>query len=108
MGLLNRLLEKKGIKPEELSKEESQTIEGWKKTLSEGEITLEKVGEFCELQLSVIKGLFKDLDNSKEKLEKLVTMFNVYSSILGAIKSPQAQRESLEKYLISLLDEKHE
>ena len=103
MNLINKLFEKRGIKPEELSKEEKDTIEQWQKILSEETITLESVLEFCENQVGNIERQFKDLDSSKNKIEKLVLLHSVYASLRELIKSPKAQRESLVKYLTSSL-----
>lgn len=102
MNILSRLLQKKNIKAEDLTPEEKDTIQNWKVILSK-EITLDTISNFCQYQLSEIERQFKDLNNSKEKLERLVIQHSVYSSIRDLIKTPQADRESLINYLTSLI-----
>ncbi len=103
MNILSKLLEKKGLKPEDLTSEEKGTIEQWKKTLSEGEITIDTILMFCNNNISYIENQFKDLNNTKEKLERLVLLYSVYSSLRNIINSPKTERESLENYLTTLL-----
>ena len=104
MSILSRLLEKKGIKsPEELTPEERVDFDNWKKVLSKEDIKLSDVEEFCSSSIRSIEAKFKDLDNSKEKIERLVLLHSVYSSMKNLINSPRAEREQLEKYLTQLL-----
>lgn len=104
MGILSRLLEKKGIKStEELTLEERVDFDNWKKILSKEDINLSDVEEFCASNIRNIEAKFKDLDNSKEKLERLVLLHSVYSSLRNLINSPRAEREQLEQYLTQLL-----
>lgn len=104
MSILTRLLEKKGIKsPEELTPEERVDFDNWKKVLSKEDIKLSDVEEFCASNIRNIEAKFKDLDNSKEKIERLVLLHSVYSSMKNLINSPRAEREQLENYLTQLL-----
>ena len=100
--VINKLLEKRGLKPEELNPEEQETLDAWRKTLSKGEITIETIAEFCDFQIRDIEGQFKNLENSGAKIEKLVLLHNVYSAIKGLIVAPKHEKEALEKYLTSL------
>lgn len=104
---LKRLLKKRGIDDvTKLQPEEKADFDRWQKILSEGEITLDKIGEFCRAQKTITEKQMRNLDNSYEKNAKLVLLHSVYSAILEAITAPQAERESLEKYLNALLEEK--
>lgn len=91
------------LKPEELNHEEKQTFEGWKKILSEGEITVEKIAQFCDFQIKSIEYKFKDLDRTPIVTERLVLLHSVYAAIRDLIKNPKAEKEALEKHLQSLL-----
>ena len=103
-SLLEKLLVKRGIKNvNELDTDEVQTFDGWNKILSEGEITIDKVGKFCQSQLDIIEGQLKDFDNTPQKNERLVIYFNVYKTLKDLISNPQAERSNLEKYLINLI-----
>lgn len=104
MSILSRILQKKGIKsPEELTPEERVDFDSWKKILSKEDIQLKDVEEFCIANINNIEAQFKDLSNSNEKLERLVLLHSVYSSMKHLINSPRAEREQLENYLNGLL-----
>lgn len=104
MSILTRLLQKRGMKDaSELSEEEKVTFDGWRATLAKDDISLNDVEMFCTSNLRIIEDQFKDLANSKEKIERLVLLHSVYSSLKGIINSPRLEKENLEKYLQSLL-----
>ncbi len=104
MDIISRIFQKRGIKGvDELSAEEKGTFESWRKILAEGDVTVDKVKEFCTLQIGAIEEQFKNLDNTAQKNERLVLLHGVYSSILGAIEGPAQQREALVKYLTTLI-----
>lgn len=100
---VSKVLEKRGLKPEDLSQEEKETIEQWDKTLSAGEVTIDTIRTFCNQNIAYIETQFKDLDNSREKIERLALLHSVYSSLRNIIDSPKSEKESLENYLTSLL-----
>lgn len=107
MNLLSRILEKRGIKSaDELSSDEKADFQRWKGILSGGEVTLDKVVEFCTAQKSLIETQWENKDNSKEKNERLIIAHTIYSKICKVITSPQAEKEALERYLESLLLDK--
>lgn len=102
--LLEQLFKKRGItNVNELTSEEAKQFDDWQKILSEGEITVPKIKQFCELQLGIIKGQMKDYNNTPQKNERLTIYFNIYDTLLTLINSPQAEREALEKYLNQLI-----
>lgn len=102
--LLEQLLKKRGIKSvEQLTPEEGEQFDKWQKILSEGELTVDKIKEFCQVKMNIIKTQLKDTDNTPEKNERLVIYFNIYDTLITLLNSPQAERESLEKYLNQLL-----
>lgn len=103
-ALIERLLRKKGIESvETLSTEERQTFDQWQRVLSDGEITVEKIAEFCVMQLRVAEAQFKNLDNSAEKTSRLVILHSIYRAIHELISNPMAEKENLERYLTGLL-----
>ena len=102
--LLDKLLVKRNIKDViELEPEEKAQFDEWQKILSEGEMSVSKIQAFCQMQLDIIKGQMKSLDNTTAKNERLTIYFNLYDTLLTLINSPQAEKESLEKYLNQLL-----
>lgn len=103
--LLSQLLEKRGIKTvNELSEEEGKQFDNWQKILSEGEMSVDKIRDFCQLQLDIIKTKMKNFDNEPWNNERLTVYFNVYDALLTLISSPKAEREALEKYLKQLIE----
>jgi len=104
IDILTRILNKKGIKDaSELDTEEQETFNQWRKTLSEEPVTVDTIKEFCDYQLTLINQQFKDLDRTPEKTDRLVLLYNVYSSLKGVIDNPQVAKESLVKYLTGML-----
>ena len=103
--LLSRLLEKRKIKSvEELSADERTWVEEKQRILSQpDEITLESFGKFCQSQIDSIASQWKNLDNTTQKNERLITLFTVYSTLLKVVTSNKQERELLEDHLQQLL-----
>ena len=107
--LLSKLLQKRGIKNvsdlpssplPDGSPSERQTFENWNRILSQkSEITVENIAQFCEYQIMQIEAQWRQ-DQTKGHL---IAQHTVYKAILEAMKAPQKERESLEKYLMGLL-----
>lgn len=104
MNILDKILQKRGIKSvDQLSPEEKVTFEGWRKVLAKDELTLDDIKEFCQLQIDIIEGKWKDynLDNSKKA--EFIPYHTVYKALLQVISSPKVEREQLEAQLNQLL-----
>ena len=105
MNILDKLFEKRNISEvTKLDEGEKHTYDNWRKILSEGEITVEKINEFCQSQVSIIEGKWRELDNTAIKNERLIITHTIYKTIIDAISKPQKERENLEQYLQKLLD----
>ena len=103
-NLIEKLLNKRGIKNvTELQPEEKATFDKWSGILTD-EVTVDTILEFCKNQLNLIELQWKDLNNSKEKNERLILLHTVYKTLVDIITSPKAERMSLEKYINQLLD----
>lgn len=103
--LLEKLFHKRGIKDfNELDQEEKQTFENWQSILSKEELTLSDVKEFCQVQLDVIEGKWKDYNIDNTKKAELIPYHTCYKTLFLAIGSPRSARENLEKTLIQLLE----
>ena len=100
---VTKLLEKRGLNPEELTPEERSTLEAWKETLKAGQLKTSDIAAFCRINLSYIERQFKDFDRSTQKTERLVLLHSVYSAIIGLIDNPQDKKKALESYLTSLI-----
>lgn len=104
MFILDKIFKKRGIEDStQLDEAEQKTYDNWRKILSEGDITVEKIKEFCAQQLSIIENKFKELDNSPEKNQRLIISHNIYKALLDCIEKPKKDKEHLEKYLQELL-----
>lgn len=102
--LLDRLLKKRGIEDvTKLEEEEKANFDDWAKILSEGEVTLKTVLEFCQGQVNTIEEKFKETDKSDKENTRLTLLHSVYKTLINVISGPQVERENLEKYLNSLL-----
>ena len=101
-NLLSRLLTKRKITKEELSEEEKKDFERWENILS-GEISVEKISEFCKAQKDIIENQWKDFGNEPMKNERLIIAHTIYSTIIKTINSPEVERKSLENYLNELI-----
>lgn len=104
MSILSRLLEKRGITEDQLSGEEKVQFEQWKGTLSDGEISVEKIKGFSERMIKTIENKWKDWDISNEKKSELIPYHTVYKAILDVIGGSKVERENLEKYLETLIN----
>ena len=101
--LLTKLLGKRKITKEQLDEEEKKDFDRWEKILSEGDITVEKIADFCKAQISAIEAKWRDMDNASLKNERLIIAHNIYSTIVKAISAPEVERVSLEEYLNNLI-----
>lgn len=101
---LEKLLTKRGVKVEDLAGEEKATFDKWNKVLSNDEITVTKIREFCNIQKEIIEAQWSNLDNSSQKNDRLVLMHTIYSKIARATEADKTERESLERYLNQLID----
>lgn len=103
-NLISKILALRGIKTkDELTAEERADFDRWEHILSKGDMSVDVIKQFCQNQVSIIDKSLRDLDNSPAKNERLILQRLVYSTIINSIEAPQLERESLEKYLQSLL-----
>lgn len=102
--LLEKLLRKKNVNNvSDLSDDEKSTYDNWQKILSEGEITVDKIRDFCKVQKKLIEGQYSNADNTDKKDNILKASLGIYNALIGLIESPKAEREALEKYLNQLI-----
>ena len=102
--LIANLLKKRKINSiEDLGEDEKETFDKWEATLSGGELTVDKIAEFCRRQVKVIESQYTNPDNSPKKDNFLKATLSVYSSLLKLIEGKEAEKASLERYLQQLL-----
>lgn len=104
MNLLPRLLEKRGIaREEDLSPEEKVVFDKYKAVLSGEIVTIDSLKDFCRMQIRVIEDKFASSAGEYEQNVYLKACLHVYLNLLKAMEAPEAERESLEKYLTQLI-----
>lgn len=97
-----RLLEKRGITdPDDLSSDERATYDRYRLILSGQTLSVDSLKEFCQNQIRVIEGKCNGTDPLTLLQQACI---HVYLNLLKAIEAPEAERESLEKYLNSLIN----
>ena len=98
---LRKLLDKRKVRLEDLDGEEKKDFDRWERVLSGGEVTVEKIKEFCKAQRSAIEVKWKSFENTDSKL---VIAHTIYSTLIQAMESPESEREALEIYLKDLIE----
>lgn len=102
--LLSKLLQKRNVTVDDLTKEEKVWFDEKQRILSQPDIiTLEDFQKFCRSQIDLIETQWRNLDNATLKNERLVILHMVYSNILRAATASKAEREILEDHLTQLL-----
>lgn len=105
MDLLKKWLINAGIEDiTKASEEEQATYFKYKKTLTEGELTVDKIKEFCQDEKIHIEKQWQNLENSTQKNERLIIIHTIYSRLLEVIEAPKKEKEIAEKYLQELID----
>lgn len=103
---IEKLLNKRGIQtPDQLDPEEKQTFENWQLVLNKEELSTKDISAFCRSQIAVIESKWKDLETPNAKKAELIPYHVVYKTLLVAIDSPKAARESLEIHLNQLINQ---
>lgn len=105
MSLLSRLLDKRGIeKVEDLSPEEVVVYERYRTILTGETVTIESLKEFCRKQISLLEEKYASEEGTRDRNVYHKACLHVYLNLLKAIEAPEAERESLEKYLTQLIN----
>lgn len=98
--MLDALLERLGIKSvDELSKAELEVYQQWEKLLAGGPLTIDKLQKFFEHELARAEAESRKYDNSANKDLYLKAYRTFLSLGIGAISSPEKQRDALRESL---------
>lgn len=105
-GILQKLLQKRGINSvEEMQSEERTTFDSWERILSKDELTIEDVKRFCQSQIDIIDGKWRDLSIPQDKKAEFIPYHAVYRTLLTAMDAPRSAREQLELHLNQLVNQ---
>lgn len=100
--VLTKVLEKRGIDNiKELAPEERAVFDKWSLILRGESVTIDSLKEFCLSQIRIIEGKCDGV-NPLTILQQ--ASIHVYVNLLKAIEAPEAERESLEKYLTQIVN----
>lgn len=102
--LLQRLLQKRNVDIKELSDDEKKDFDRWESKLQGKDLTVATISDYCKAQLVKIETQWDNLDNSDKKNERLILLHTVYGKLVKMIASSDKEREELEKYLDSIID----
>ena len=103
IDILNQLLQKRGVKYDDLREEEKTQFEQWKLVLTKDELTTQDIKNFCQQQVDIVNGKWQDLNLEQAKKAELIPYYTIYSLLLKVLDSPKEAREALEKNLRQLL-----
>ena len=101
MSRLSQLLEKIGLKYEDLSEEERKTYQQWAETLSQPEVSIDDLKKFIPIQIELTERELLSYDNSEKKELYLKAYTRALQMIHAFILGPEQRRKWLEKYLES-------
>lgn len=99
MSSLHNLLEKLGLKYEDLTEEEKKTYTEWNETLIQSEITIDDLKKFIPSQIEQLEHSQNDYQNSKEKDLFLKAQIRNLKMIQSFILGPEQRRKWLEDHL---------
>lgn len=103
-NLISKYFDKFKIDSVKMSDEEKVTFDRWEHTLSDEPLTIEKLTEWLEFRKTAVGATLGNLDNSTEKVERLVIWQTLLDQVIKLINSPKAERENLESHIQNLLD----
>ena len=103
LDILSKLLQKRGVKYEELHEDEKVQFEQWKLVLTKDELSTQDIKNFCQQQVDVIESKWQDLNLEQIKKAELIPYHTVYNLLLKVIDSPKEAKEALEKNLQQLI-----
>lgn len=101
MSSLHNLLEKLGLKYEDLTEEEKKTYTEWNETLVQSEVTIGDLKKFIPSQIEQLEHSQNDYQNSKEKDLFLKAQIRNLKMIQAFILGPEQRRKWLEQHIQS-------
>ena len=98
------MLEKRGIQDvKELTEEEKGNFDEWERILNNEKVDVDDIKNFCERQISIIEGRWRDLKVLPKRKADLIPHHTIYKLILRTIGAPKETREQLERDLVDMI-----
>ena len=91
MGLMEDILDSKGVVYEELEDDEKQTLERWMGNLEQNQLTVESIRE----HISAMKASVEDAMSEEQDNYDWLTLVTLFIPIFGVIKKWYADRKRL-------------
>jgi hypothetical protein len=100
MSILTKFLDKLKVKDvSELTVEERVTYDTYEQALSQGEVTVESIRKFCEMQIDNIEARWRDYGLADSVKAQLIPYHTVYKALILAITGPAKEKERVEREL---------
>ena len=96
---LNKLLEKLGLKYEDLTEEEKKTYNSWASVLSAPNVSIDDLKKFLPVQIETIEQEQNKYDNSKEKDLFLKAQLRNLKMLHAFILGPEQRKKWLEAHI---------
>jgi len=97
MSALHNLLEKLGLRYENLSEEEKKTYTEWSVTLSQPDVSIDDLKKFIPLQIGILENQQNDYENPPKKDLFLKAQIRNLKMIHAFILGPEQRKAWLEK-----------
>ncbi len=97
--MLHELLERLGLKFDELTAEEKKTYQSWSEILTAPEVTLDGVKRLVTIEHQRAHDELQKLDNSKDRDLYFKVLARLTETLKLFIETPTTQRDSLRSHL---------
>lgn len=104
--MIDQLLEKAGLKYEDLNASEKETLNVWMDVLQKGQVTVEKVREYIvSMKAGVEKDLTKSSVGSKQDLFLKARLRN-YLLLESFLSTPERAKQEMENAISGIVNKK--
>ena len=104
--MLDKLLEKTGLKFEDLSNDEKQTILTWTDTIQKGAMSITKIKEYITSMREAVETELSKADTNTKQDIFLKARLRNYLLLEALMESPDKAKEQLENMITGLVGKK--
>ena len=101
--IIDKLLEKAGLKYEDLSKIEVKTLNSWMEALQKGKVNVSKVKEYISSMKEAVEKELTKADLGTKNDMFLKARLRNYLVLEGLLTSPEKAKEQIESAIASLV-----
>lgn len=107
---INKILDKFGLKQEQLSQDEKTTLENWVSAIQQNEITVDKVREFVEALIDSVEKEITEYNPKsiteylflKKRQSNLHARLRCYLMLRDFLSTPARAQKALEKAILNI------